>query len=141
MLGALPPDLRREVISQVEARKRQRQAIGGSSNTSAPYSPAIRGGPSATRGDGEQVAGAAVAAGTGAAGAGAASAASGGDAGSSPAMGASAQNMPFSADANGESGAEAVAGGPHAMEAVREGFDLTVRGGTAKVQQVGEGGR
>lgn len=122
VLGALPPELRQEVICQVEARKRQRQA--GDSHSNASFPSASQGSPGVARLGG----------GLGHA---AAAAFSGGDGGgSSSAVGVPAPYTSLdAAAAEGRAGA-AASGGVRATEAVREGFDLIARGGPAKVQQV-----
>lgn len=103
VLGALPPYLRREVVSQVEARKRQRQH-GDSIVVSSPplRPPTMPSSPSSVNVGGSG---------------------GGGGIGGGGVIG----------------GAGTVAGrggGGYETEVVREGFDLNVREGSAKVQQV-----
>eukprot|EP00752_Nemacystus_decipiens_P004206 g3844.t1 len=123
VLGALPPELRQEVICQVEARKRLRQAGNNSSYASVPS--VSQGSPSAARPGGGH--------GNFAAGGGSGSSGGGGSRGAGRDVGGSSSAI--DAAVGGRPGA-AVAGGERATEAVREGFDLMARGGPAKVQQV-----
>lgn len=125
VLGALPPELRQEVICQVEARKRQRQA--GGSNSYASFPSTSQGNPSSARLGGRHEHASTAAFDSGGC--------DGGDGGgSSSAIGVSVQHA--SCDSGSEGRVGAGAGGVRATEAVRDGFDLVAREGSAKVQQV-----